>query len=169
MVFLVCLAKVCRLNVELMKGEGLVFQRLILAVCVASVLMILVAVNGCGRGDGMVSISGTVSLDGVPVEYGNMRIVASDSPVSGAGIADGKFETRATVGKKTITIYAFKQDGEIEDTNIATGEKVKNPKYVPLLENGSLYGELTSSYEIDVKKGGGNFTIDLKSAELLKK
>jgi hypothetical protein len=132
-------------------------------------LMLTLVVIGCGKGDGMVSISGTATLDGVPIENGSMTIGASDSPVSGAAIVNGKFETRATVGKKIVTIYAQKQDGEVEETDPTTGVKTKVPKYVPLLDNGALYGELTSGYEIDVKRNGDKFTIDLKSAELLKK
>jgi hypothetical protein len=145
-----------------------VFQKLILVVGFAVMLAFLLPIIGCG-GDGMVSISGTISLDGVLIENGRVRIAASDSPVSGSEVVNGKFTTRTTVGKKIVTVYAMKQDGETEETNPTTGEKTKVPKFVPLLDNGSMYGELTESYEIDVKKGGDKFTIELKSADLLKK
>jgi hypothetical protein len=131
-------------------------------------LTIMLVVAGCG-GDGMVSISGEVLLDNVKIEKGNLKLAASDSPVAGSEIVDGQFKTRTTLGKKIATIYALKLVGEVEETEPISGKKVKTPKYAPLLDNGSMYGELTTSYEIDVKKNNDKFTINLSSAELLKK
>ncbi|MDR1479174.1 MAG: hypothetical protein LBJ00_09545 [Planctomycetaceae bacterium] len=131
-------------------------------------LLVMVMVTGCGKGDGMVQISGTVTLDGVPLVVGAMTVTAGDSPVSGCEIKDGKFSVRVTKGEKNVSITAMKIDGEIESIDPMTGEKAMIPKYVPVLEGASSYGEVVSKYKISVNKNGENFNIDLKSSELLK-
>jgi hypothetical protein len=76
-------------------------QRMFFRIGATGLMLILVltlVVTGCGRGDGMVSISGTVTLDGVPLETGAMTIGAGDSPVAGCEVKDGKFSVRTTKG-----------------------------------------------------------------------
>ncbi|MDR2643308.1 MAG: hypothetical protein LBC74_11000 [Planctomycetaceae bacterium] len=141
------------------------FQRFVLAIC----LLVLFMAAGCGSGDGMVEISGMVTLDGVPLETGDMRITSSDSPVSGCEIKNGKFSVRVTKGEKNVAINAMKIDGEVESVDSITGKKAMIPKFVPLLKGASEYGELINNYKISVSKKGDKFNIDLKSSELLKK
>jgi hypothetical protein len=130
--------------------------------------MIFIAA-GCGSGDGMVAISGTVTLGGVPLETASMVITAQNSPVSGCEVKDGNFNVRVTKGEKNVALTAMKIDGEVESVDSITGEKIMIPKYVPLLKGASDYGELISNYKITVNKNGDMFNIDLKSSELLKK
>ncbi|MDR1486097.1 MAG: hypothetical protein LBT09_14925, partial [Planctomycetaceae bacterium] len=64
------------------KERRSMFQRFFCAIC----LLVILTAAGCGSGDGMVKISGSVTLDGVPLETGNMMITAADSPVSGCEV-----------------------------------------------------------------------------------
>ncbi|MDR2172263.1 MAG: hypothetical protein LBP59_19130 [Planctomycetaceae bacterium] len=136
--------------------------------CFAICLLLILTVSGCGGGDGMLQISGTVTLDGSPLETGNMIITAGDSPVSGCEIKNGNFTARVTKGDKKVSITAMKIEGEIESVDSTTGEKAMIPKYVPVVKGASDFGEVVSNYKISVNKNGDKFDIELKSSELLK-
>ncbi len=83
---------------------------LALAVC-------CVAFVGCGPKDGLTPISGTVTLDGAPIEKGTINFAPKGGPGTAAGgpIVNGKYEARVSPGKMAVTIYAQKT------------EKVENP------------------------------------------
>lgn len=162
-----CGSKLEKLRQE---GEMLVFQKFNVAnICLAAMLTVLLAVCGCG-GDGMVSVSGTVTIDGVPVDNGSIKLVASDSPVAGAEIVNGKFTTRTTTGQKDVMIIAQKVVGEVEETDPISGAKVMTKQYAPIIETtDSLYGEIKINQKMDVQKSGNNFTFDIKSEDYRKK
>ena len=60
---------------------------------------------GCG-GDGRVSVTGTVSYDGRPVEQGTISFVPLDPSQApeGGGIVDGRFALSVPPGKKQVQI-----------------------------------------------------------------
>jgi hypothetical protein len=67
---------------------------------------------GCGSGSGPapVAMSGTVELDGKPLDDGSITLSgeAGDVPET-FPVKNGKFEGKATPGKKRVEIRAFRQ------------------------------------------------------------
>lgn len=85
------------------------------AVCIMSAAMFLnmPLICGCGGSSGRQSIEGTVTLDGKPLEKGQITFVPeadSGGPTAGAGIEDGKFAIPASrgafIGKFRVKITA---------------------------------------------------------------
>lgn len=76
---------------------------LALAVC-------CVAFVGCGPKDGLTPVSGTITLDGQPLEKGTVNFAPKGGPgtATGAPIENGKYEARVSPGKMAVTIYAQK-------------------------------------------------------------
>ena len=77
-------------------------------------LLFTVCMNGCNRNKtNMVSISGTVTLDGQPLEQGAITFYPEDGETSGGGgsIKDGKFTANVPPGKKKVTVLGTKVVG----------------------------------------------------------
>ncbi len=65
---------------------------------------------GCG-GDGLTPITGTVTLDGQPVEDGRIAFTpkgGSEGTMAGGSIKNGKYEARVSLGKMGVAIRAQK-------------------------------------------------------------
>ncbi|MDR1958349.1 MAG: hypothetical protein LBQ54_04805 [Planctomycetaceae bacterium] len=75
----------------------------------ATIILLLVAVTGCYSGN-QADISGTVTVDGVPVQGGYVSFSAPDgsSPVEGAQITDGVYRTKVTPGEKIVKVTGTK-------------------------------------------------------------
>lgn len=130
--------------------------------------LFLIIPSGCGRGDGFIRITGTVTLDGEPLMDGSMSFASVDGMTAGAGcpITDGRFEALVPPGRKRVAIQAMKNIGSKKRDEVDGGGTV--PVFAPLLKVPKLVeGELTNSYEMEVKPKNGAFHIDLKSEELL--
>ncbi len=118
----------------------------------------VVLFGGCGGGPaGLYGISGTVSVDGAPLEKGNISFEATESQPtsSGAVIAGGKFaiprEHGLAEGKYRVVVHAAAPGtgGGNAAANAAPGEGPPPPKeLIPPDWNES------SSHTIEVKKGG---------------
>jgi hypothetical protein len=68
---------------------------------------------GCGSGQQKAQVSGTVTLDGVPVETGVIQFYpTSRGQTAGGGIEQGKYKLDASVGEMTVTISATKVVGK---------------------------------------------------------
>lgn len=67
---------------------------------------------GCGESKPPL-VHGTVTLNGVPVKQGEIRLLPIDSTESEAAgiIADGSFSLEATTGKKRVEIQAYENEG----------------------------------------------------------
>lgn len=79
-----------------------------------SLLLIAIAVTGCGSSD--VGVTGTVNLNGKPLEKGEIIFEAADgksAPTSGT-ITNGKYELQTSPGAKKVKINASKPAGEID-------------------------------------------------------
>jgi len=76
---------------------------------------ILVVPSGCG-GDGLTDVSGTVTIDGMPLTTGDIVLEAADknSAPQGATITDGEFKMRVAPGKKIVRINASEGDGVVD-------------------------------------------------------
>jgi len=64
-------------------------------------------VVGCSS-DSRLSVSGTVSFDGVPIQEGSIAFMPADGGGSGgtAAIIDGKYTARVSPGRMIVQIYA---------------------------------------------------------------
>jgi len=68
---------------------------------------------GCD-GSGLADVSGTVTVDGAPVEEGSITFVPADGQGQTAGgpIKDGKYSVRASPGRMKVSISAPKAIGK---------------------------------------------------------
>lgn len=70
---------------------------------------LLVTLAGCGSDNGLITISGTVTLDGQPIENGSISLM----PVSGNGIAgggsieNGRYTAESSAGEMAVQINAI--------------------------------------------------------------
>jgi hypothetical protein len=76
-------------------------------------LALIACLAGCGRRDGLTSISGTIAYDGQPVKKGTVTFVPADGngPTAAAPIVDGKYSVKILPGRKLVRIEAFKVTG----------------------------------------------------------
>lgn len=124
--------------------------------CGVGVLALLV-VAGCGpTGPARSMVTGTVTLDGQPVEQGQILFMPSDGQgVSDAlPIAAGKFEGEVAPGSKRVEITATKE--------IPPAEAGGMPDYVSIIPK--EYNTETT-LTADVENGGAPLAFDLKSAK----
>jgi len=87
----------------------MVQSRTILTLCLFG--LVSAALTGCGRSDGLLTISGTVSLDGNPVQDGSVSLMPVDGKgIAGGGtIAGGKYTAESSPGEMAVQIYAHEQ------------------------------------------------------------
>jgi hypothetical protein len=123
----------------------------------------LLAVVGCGgEGAGTYVVSGEVTFDGEPVKDGDIMLepVEPGKAPDAGKIRDGKFEFRATPGKKKVKIQASRIEKYPAGRKGAMGETEGPVDYIPERYNAKT--ELTE----EVSAGGTNkFTFALKSAK----
>ncbi len=74
-------------------------------------MAIALASAGCGGGSGQRPVSGTATLDGQPVENGEIAFYPADGAGTpqGGPITDGKFQFEASVGQKRVEITATRE------------------------------------------------------------
>ena len=72
------------------------------------------AAHGCSSDSSKGSVSGTVTLDGQPLQSGLIRFVPVDgqTPTAEATITDGEFSAEVPVGEKQVSISAPKIVGK---------------------------------------------------------
>ncbi|MBN2024857.1 MAG: hypothetical protein JW809_18910 [Pirellulales bacterium] len=129
------------------------------AAAMASAL--LLTALGCG-GDGLTAIHGTVTVDGVPLERGDITFEPSDGkgPIAAATITDGKYEAPVTTGQKTVRITGGKVIGKRRFTEHPDSPMIEDVK--PLVPpcyntNTTLRTEITSgqsTYDFELKSSG---------------
>lgn len=73
----------------------------------------LALAGGCG-GQTKAQVSGTITLDGVPVENGVIQFYPTGGAgqTAGGGIENGKYKVEASVGEMTVTVTASKVVGK---------------------------------------------------------
>jgi len=98
------------------------FQR-----CIACVLAgcFTAALIGCGSSDGKLTVEGTATWNGQPIEDGYVEVSPASGPgqVDGADIVGGKFSLRTSEGEKRVSIVARRKIGETEPT-----ERIPTPE-----------------------------------------
>ena len=104
-----------------------------------SLLLSLIAgVSGCGRGSGRERVSGTVTIDGLPVKTGTITLQpmpGTNAASAGAPIQDGRFEMPreygAMPGKYLARIVVQEPTGNVL---VEMGQKVPEATEVPINE-----------------------------------
>lgn len=74
-------------------------------------VLLCMVVVGCGKdGGGRVTIGGSVTLNGTPLETGTISFLPADGKGASAGatITNGKYETEIAPGSKKVSISAEK-------------------------------------------------------------
>lgn len=73
---------------------------------------------GCQQSDGLVEVSGVVTVDGEPAAQGSITFVPlSGGSRTGAGIAGGRYELRAPRGAAKVVIRVPKVVGQVPMTD----------------------------------------------------
>ncbi|WP_437222419.1 hypothetical protein SH661x_002769 [Planctomicrobium sp. SH661] len=136
--------------------------------------VLFLVIPGCGRVTdplpNLVSVSGTVSYDGKPLEQGDVKFVPKD-PINGDAaigtIRNGAFHMVTTVsspgvrvGTYTVAITSYDMDSESARKMPLPGENVKVlPALIP-----EKYGNpLTSGFVVEVVPGMKSLRYDLQS------
>lgn len=88
-------------------------RRVRLAGALAGVLALFGLAGGCG-GPPKAHVTGTVTLDGKPIENGAIMFSPTNGQgqTAGGGIQDGKYAVDASVGEMTVVINASKVVGK---------------------------------------------------------
>ena len=107
-----------------------------------SILCLLAVASGCTKHGCDVTLSGNVTLNGVPVEAGEIRFEPRDGKgaTAGAVIADGTYTAIVPCGAKTVHISGLKKVGE----HAAYPGVAKIPKF----PTWKPVGELSERYDI---------------------
>jgi len=119
-------------------------------------LMPLLMLAGCGdSGPAKYDVTGSVTLDGQPIEQGEIRFLSADvqgAPETGQ-IVNGKFACRTTEGQKRVEITATR-----ESPTPAADGLPNYVSYIPAAYNSQ------STLTAEVKPDGDNtFTFKLQS------
>ncbi|MHB8899695.1 MAG: hypothetical protein ACYC6Y_13185 [Thermoguttaceae bacterium] len=122
----------------------------------------LAAVAGCApKGPETVEVTGTVTLDGQPVEGAIVGFRPTEgTPGAGTTDASGKFTLKATPGPNGVTVIKSETVGEapVVDEN-TTAVEVQTKNLLPV-KYSAVEG---SGLSFDVQPGMAPVTIDLKS------
>jgi len=126
------------------------------------ILLVLAATfAGCG-GDGLATVSGKVTLDGAPLENGEITFEAEDGTTATAGVAilAGAYSVKVPAGKKIVKITGTKVVSERPAyANDPTGPKIKETvPIVPVRYNdrSELVREVKGSETMDFELKSGN-------------
>ena len=127
-----------------------------------SVLMIILGVTLAGCGGDLVSVKGVVTVDGQPLETGNV----SFHPVDGGPVGHGAIQTNGSFRIRTGTENGL-APGKYRATVVATSEAPEptpqNPEPLPRLLVPARYGKPeTSGLEYTVTSSGGRFELELQ-------
>jgi hypothetical protein len=76
-------------------------------------VLLSVGIVGCSKSD-TVRMTGKVTLDGIPLETGEVRFTSTDGSVqpSGGSIVAGSYDIRVSPGQKNVQILGLKKVGE---------------------------------------------------------
>ena len=117
------------------------------------------ALTGCGGGSPS-TVSGTVTLDGTPVETGAVKFVlASGGKPTSASVSKGKFETKLPPGRYKVALYATKAAGSIKQKSYDGKEFMLELTEEMIPEQYNSKSELTE----EIKAGENTLTFNLQS------
>jgi hypothetical protein len=123
-----------------------------------SASVLAVALAGCQDAE-LHRMHGMVTLNGSPVQTGELRLVSPDgsSPTAGAVITEGHYEVTAPPGSKRVEIQAYATIGVAQESNAIPGspptpvqKPLLPPKYnVDSQEIVELHGDVEKDFAID--------------------
>jgi hypothetical protein len=104
-------ARRCVLEPQLTRRNAVRIQH---AGRVAALSVALGLLTGCGGGDNMADVTGTVTVDGATPEKGSMTFIPADgkSPTAGGEIVNGKYSARVPLGTAKVQIRVPKVVGK---------------------------------------------------------
>lgn len=126
-------------------------------------LMPLVALVGCGSGDtgpALVTVKGSVTFDGAPVEEGRIlfRKTDGDMKAYSAEIKAGNYSIETEAGKAAVEITASRPTGEFDTSNPDDPPQPIGEMYIPEIYNSQ------TTLTAEVKTSGENtIPFELKS------
>ncbi len=103
----------CRNTIRLLTFNEIMKKRQLFVI----IFLAALAIVGCSRSGDRLAASGTVTLDGKPLESGSINFSPVDSSTNGSGgmVKNGEFEIAADsglpAGKYSVTILAFSPTG----------------------------------------------------------
>ena len=122
---------------------------------VGCLVVSLLLVAGCGpKGPLRYKVTGTVNLDGQPLETGQVLFIPSDGqgPSDACRIVTGKFEGEVAPGPKRVEITATKELPPAEPGGMPGTETLVPKQY-----------NRESTLTAEIKAGGEPLTFDLES------
>ena len=128
----------------------------------AVLLLAILVVAGCSGGDGRQAVTGTVTLDGQPLDSGSVNFQPADPSAassSGAAIRDGEFTIPRDKGLKPgaykVSVRATKE----------TGRMIEDPQMGQIAERVAVKFQEEGTLEVEVGDGKNHFDLELTSAE----
>lgn len=123
-------------------------------------LVILFSFSGCGGGIQTVTVSGTVTLDGKPVDGAAVILepTGGGTPASGITDASGGFSVESTVGPHKVAISKTKTTAKAGGITDEGGAEDVNTEYFTPMRYGST---MTSGLTLDVQPGMDPANFDL--------
>jgi hypothetical protein len=124
------------------------------------ILLSLLILPGCGRRDGLVEVSGTITVNGESVDKGVIQFV----PATGVGqegggiIKDGNFTARVSPGENIVRVDGAKVTGTREVSPLP-GTVLKVDIEKPLTTRKKHWDN--STYRVTVDKKNEPFKIEL--------
>jgi hypothetical protein len=119
--------------------------------------VVFVVVTGCGGSD-LTPVSGTVTVDGQPIQQGSIQFAPVDgkAPSEAAAIEGGKFSASLHRTKYRVQIYAPKvtklaKTDEKGPSDATIVEELLPPRYNVRSELALDVAELTSDVRFDLK------------------
>lgn len=119
-------------------------------------MLVALAAAGCGSGNKLVGVSGTVTYKGEPLDSGTVTFLTIDppGPVAGALVTNGTFKIDADrglePGKYRVQISSPKGPGERTPEQIAAGASVPAKERIPAKYNAA------SQLTVEVTRSGPN-------------
>ena len=113
---------------------------------------------GCGPGDGMITISGSVTMDGEPVQDGSISLMPINGGSMGGGlIENGHYTAKSSPGEMAVQIHAHKMVQKKNPTReeIERGLTEDSVSIIPNVYNRQ------SKLRINVAPDQKNFEFDL--------
>lgn len=125
-----------------------------------SVLLIFAALLGC-NGDGKLSVDGTASWNGQPIEKGYIELQpVGEGHFASAEIVNGKFTLHTTPGKRLVKVTAEKKIGETPPSDRIPEAQPIMFQFVPPKFNSE------SRLEMDISASSPSLEVALEGDEL---
>ncbi len=102
-------------------------------------ILIPLLLSGCGRSDALVTIRGTVTFDGEPVQDGSISLMPVDgADITGGGmVRNGSFTAESSPGEMAVQLYGHRtvQKDNPTQEEIERGLATDRVEYLPVEYN----------------------------------